>query len=76
LADYLTDKAGKGVLCNRIITDEIRNLISQPPEHRVWREIKVIEIGMICKVISMVTPMLAGDEFESFDLRRGITLRH
>jgi len=52
------------------------NFIFEVCENSLWWKIKVIKIGMIYKIMPIVTPVLAGNEFVFFGLSLIMMLWH
>ncbi len=64
LMDQFADETGQRILCNRIVQDNVVDVMFKAGKHRLWREIEVIEIRVIYKIMTIVTTMLPGDIFE------------
>jgi len=60
LIDEITDKTGKGILGNRVVQDQIVNLILEMSEDRFRREIEIIQVGVINETMAIVSAMLTG----------------
>jgi hypothetical protein len=68
LVDESADKTGKRILCDGIIPNKIVNSILELRKDGLWWKIEIVEIGMIDKIMAMVTAVLGGELIEEIRL--------
>jgi hypothetical protein len=56
-------------LCDGIISNKVVNSILELREDRLWWKIEIVEIGMIDKIMAMVTAVLGGELIEEIRSR-------
>jgi len=60
LIDQLSDPSGQRGLCDRIVGNQIMNISLEQIKERFWREIEIIKVGMIRKLMTPVAAVGGG----------------